>query len=49
MVIVPNSLLVDSILVSYRASDGRLAVPIELGVVSGSDLEQVSASPLKSP
>lgn len=41
IVVVPNSLLIDSIVTNYRAIDGGIAVPIDLSVVSGSNLMQV--------
>jgi small-conductance mechanosensitive channel len=37
VVVVPNSQLVDSIVTNYRASDGRVAVSIDLAVLNSND------------
>ena len=37
VVVVPNSQLVDSIVTNYRASDGGVAVPIDLAVLNSND------------
>jgi small-conductance mechanosensitive channel len=41
VVVVPNSQLVDSIVTNYRASDGDLAVSVDLGVLNSNDLPHV--------
>jgi small-conductance mechanosensitive channel len=40
-VVVPNSKLVDSILTNYRASDGEIALTVDLAVLASNDLARV--------
>ena len=37
VVVVPNSQLIDSIVITYRAADGDIAVPVDLAVLNSND------------